>query len=88
MSELEIFLRIAFFGLSLILLILILASLKKVKETKITLAAVGFAIFFIEGIVLIAGIFYEDIESVVTIEFLVGVNFIALVFFYLSIIKR
>ena len=88
MSELEIFLRMAFLGLGVLLLILILASLIKVKETKIALAAIGFAIFVLEGFVLVGGIFFESIEAVVTISFLVGANLIALIFFYLSIIKR
>ena len=88
MNELEIFFRIAFLGLALILFALTIASLIKVKETKIALAAMGFAIFFIEGIVLVAGIFFSTFEPIVTTVFLVGANFIALIFFYLSIIKR
>jgi len=88
MSELEIFLRIAFLGLGLILLILTIASLIKLKETKIAFAAVGFSIFVVEGIILVGGIFSNGLESIVTTKFLVGASFIALVFFYLSIIKR
>lgn len=88
MSELEVFLRIAFLGLGLILLILTIASLIKLKETKIALAAVGFSIFVVEGIVLVGGIFFNGLEDLATTRFLVGANLIALVFFYLSIIKR
>jgi hypothetical protein len=88
MNELEIFLRIAFLGLGLILLILTIASFFKVKELKIAFAACGFAIFVVQGIILVGGIFSQAIEDIVTIELLIGSNFIALVFFYLSIIKR
>lgn len=88
MSELETFLRIAFLGLGIILFILTIASLFKTKELKIALASVGFAIFMVEGAVLVGGIFFETLENMVTPAFLVGANFIALVFFYLSIIKR
>ncbi len=88
MSELDIFLRMAFLGLGLILLILTLASSIKVREIKIAFAAIGFTIFVLEGIILVGGIFSKSFESMVTISFLVGANFIALVFFYLSIIKR
>ncbi|UCG69351.1 MAG: hypothetical protein JSV09_16500 [Thermoplasmata archaeon] len=88
MSELEVFLRIAFLGLGLILLILTIASLIKLKEIKIALAAVGFSIFVVEGIVLVGGIFFNGLEVLATTKFLVGANFIALIFFYLSIIKR
>ena len=88
MNELEIFLRIAFFGLGLLLLVLTLVSFIRVKEMKIALAAVGFAIFAFSGLVLVGGVFSSDFENMVTIGFLVGVNFVALIFFYLSIIKR
>jgi hypothetical protein len=88
MNELEIFLRIAFFGLGIIILVLTVISFIKVKELKIALASVGFGIFMAEGAVLVGGIFLETLENLVTPAFLVGANFIALVFFYLSIIKR
>ena len=88
MSELEIFLRIAFFGLGLLLSVLSLVSFFRVKEKKIALATVGFALFAFLGLVLVGGIFSSDFENMVSIGFLVGVNFVALIFFYLSIIKR
>ena len=88
MDELDIFVRIAFFGLGLILLALTVISFLKVREMKILLAAVGFAIFVIEGTVLVGGIFSNDIEELATLSYLVAANFIALVFLYLSIIKR
>jgi hypothetical protein len=88
MDEIEIFLRIAFFGLSIILLVLTVASFIKVKELKIALASVGFGIFVFEGAILVGGIFLSELENMATTAFLVGVNFIALVFLYLSIVKR
>lgn len=88
MSELEIFLRIAFFGLGLLLLVLTLVSFIRVKETKIALAAAGFAIFAFSGLILVGGTLSSDFENNVSIGLLVGLNFIALIFFYLSIIKR
>jgi hypothetical protein len=88
MNELEIFLRIAFLGLGVILLILTIVSFSKVKELKIAFAACGFALFVVEGIFLVGGISSQSIEDIVTMEFLILANFVALVFFYLSIIKR
>lgn len=88
MGELEIFLRIAFLGFGLLLFILTFASFIRVKEMKMAFATAGFAVFLIEGIILVAGVFLKGFEEIVTMNFLVGANFIALVFFYLSIIKR
>ena len=88
MNELEIFLRFSFLGLSTLITIISLLSLIKIKEAKILFASIGFLIFTIEGILLSIGVFSSVIESVVTPAILVGASFIALIFFYLSIIKR
>lgn len=88
MSELEIFLRVAFFGLALILFALSLMSLARTKETKIGLATAGFGLFAVEGVVLTCGIFSSAVEGWVSIGFIVGVNFVALILLYFSFIKR
>jgi hypothetical protein len=49
---------------------------------------VGFLIFTIEGILVSIGIFSSAIETLVTPVTLIGISFIALIFFYLSILKR
>ncbi len=88
MDDLEIFLRLAFLGLASLMFTLSLMSLAKTKETKIALATVGFSLFVVEGIVLAGGIFSSGLEGLATTGFLVGMNFVALIFLYLSIIKR
>lgn len=88
MNELEVFLRLAFFGLGAILFALTLGSMWKTREMKISFAAIGFGIFALEGLILAAGIFSENAEAMVNTAFLVGMNFVAMVFLYLSIIKR
>lgn len=88
MNELEIFLRIAFLGLGIILLILTIASFLKVKELKIAFLACGFALFVVQGTMLVGGIFSKGLEEMVSMESIIGANLIALVFFYLSIIKK
>jgi hypothetical protein len=88
MNELEIFLRLSFLGLSAIICIISLISLKKTKEMKIGFASIGFLIFVIESIIVSIGIFSTTIETMITTELLVGTTFIALIFFYLSILKR
>ncbi len=88
MSELEVFLRLAFLGLAFLMFTLSLMSLARTRETKIVLATIGFGIFVIEGFVLAGGIFYSGLEDMVSTSLLVGVNLVALIFLYLSIIKR
>lgn len=88
MSELEVFLRLAFLGLAFLMFTLSLMSLAKTREIKIVLATIGFGIFVIEGVVLAGGIFYSGLEDMVSTSLLVGVNLVALIFLYLSIIKR
>jgi hypothetical protein len=88
MNELEIFLRVSFLGLSALLSIISLLSLIKVKEMKLAFASVGFLLFTIEGVLVAIGIFSSAIETVVTPFTLIGTSFIALIFFYLSILKR
>jgi hypothetical protein len=52
------------------------------------LAAAAFGIFAAEGVLLALGIFIEDIEALNTMIMLAGLNFLALVFLYLSVLKR
>ncbi len=88
MEEIEIFLRVAFMGMALIMTALTAASWKRTGERKIMLAAIGFGVFFAEGAMLVAGIFSEDAEAINTTLALVGLSFLALVFLYLSVLKR
>jgi hypothetical protein len=88
MNELEIFLRCSFLGLSTLISIISLVSLTKIKEMKLAFASVGFLIFTIEGILVSIGIFSSAIETMITPVTLIGISFIALIFFYLSILKR
>ncbi len=88
MNEIEVFLRLAFFGLGAIIFILTLGSSWRTREPKMVFAAIGFGIFMIEGAILAAGVFSESMEEMVTLALLVGLNFVAMVFLYLSIIKR
>jgi len=88
MNETEIFLRLAFMGLTSLMFVLSVSSALKTRELKLIFAATGFGIFMIESIILAGGIFSGSMEDLVTVSFLVGANFAALVFFYLSLIKR
>jgi hypothetical protein len=88
MNELEIFLRFSFLGLSTLISIISLLSLTKIKEMKLAFASGGFLIFTIESILVSIGIFSAAIETMVTPVTLIGISFIALIFFYLSILKR
>jgi len=88
MDEMEIFLRLAFTGLGLILTVLTLASWFRTKEPKVLLAGVGFGMLATEGVLLTAGIFSVDFEAFTSILTMVGLNFLAMMFLYLSILKR
>lgn len=88
MDEVEIFLRLGFMGLALILMALTFASWHRAREGKLLLAAAGFGIMAAEGILLALGTVSADIEAKNTIVMMVGLNFLALVFLYLSILKR
>ncbi|MCX6660928.1 MAG: hypothetical protein NTY91_00070 [Euryarchaeota archaeon] len=88
MNELEIFLRFSFLGLSSILSIISLLSLIKIKEMKLAFASIGFLLFTIEGIMVSIGVFSSAIETIITPATLIGISFLALIFFYLSLLKR
>jgi hypothetical protein len=88
MNELEIFLRLSFLGLSTLISIISLISLIKTKEMKIAFASIGFLVFAMEGIIVSIGVFSTVFENIITTELLVGATLIALIFFYLSILKR
>jgi uncharacterized membrane protein len=88
MNELEIFLRLSLAGLSIVITIISLISFWKVKDGKMALASLGFCLFAVEGTLLSIGIFSPVVEAYVTVELMVGIAFLALIFFYLSILKR
>jgi hypothetical protein len=88
MNEFEIFLRLSLTGLSIVITVISLLSFWKVKDGKIALASLGFCLFAMEGTVLSFGIFFPAVEAFVTVELTAGIAFLALIFFYLSILKR
>lgn len=88
MDEIEIFLRLAFAGLGLILAGLSAVSWFRTRENKVMLAAAGFTVLAMEGVLLAAGAFSADIESMNTMASVIGLNFLAMLFLYLSILKR
>jgi len=88
MNELELFLRFSFLGLSSLVSIISLLSLIKIKEIKVGFACVGFLLFTFEGILVSIGVFSSAVEAMVTPVTLLGISFLALIFFYLSILKR
>jgi hypothetical protein len=88
MNELEIFLRFSFLGLSSLLSIISLLSFTKIKEMKIAFAVVGFLLFTLEGALVSIGVFSTAVETIITPATLIGISFLALIFFYLSLLKR
>ncbi|MFO7618910.1 MAG: hypothetical protein R6W91_04575 [Thermoplasmata archaeon] len=88
MEETEIFLRLAFMGMAMIMTVLTVASWHRAREQKLLLAAAGFGTLAAEGLLLALGIFFDSAEALNTTVMLVGLNFLALVLLYLSVLKR
>ena len=88
MEEIEIFMRLAFMGLGLIMAALTLASWHRAGEPKLLLASAGFGILAALGVMLCIGIFFEDFEAFNSTLVIVAMNFLALVLLYLSVLKR
>ena len=55
---------------------------------KLVFAFVGFLLFTFEGILVSLGVFSSAVETVITPVTLIGISFLALIFFYLSLLKR
>jgi hypothetical protein len=88
MNEIEIFIRFSFLGLSTLITIISLISFIKTKEMKLGFASIGFLLFTLEGVIVSIGVFSSDVEHFIATDVLVGMIFISLIFFYLSILKR
>lgn len=88
MNDIEIFVRLSLAGLSLLITIISLVSFVKVRDGKIALASTGFFFFAVLGVLLCFGIFFPAVEAFVSVELTAGIALLALIFFYLSILKR
>jgi hypothetical protein len=55
---------------------------------KIAFAVVGFLLFTLEGALVSIGVFSTAVETIITPATLIGISFLALIFFYLSLLKR
>jgi len=88
MNELELFIRFSFLGLSLAVSIISLLSFVKTRELKIAFASIAFLVFTVVGCLVSVGVFVSSVEQLITTEILLGLIFISLIFFYLSIVKR
>ena len=88
MNELELFIRFSFLGLSSVVSIISLLSFVKTRELKLAFASIAFLVFTAVGCLVSLGVFIASVESFITTEVLLGLIFISLIFFYLSIMKR
>ncbi len=88
MDDFEIFIRLAFCGFSFLLFAVSLLSALRLKKSKLFFAAIGFGLFFAQGVLLGVGVFLDSAEEFVTIKNLSSLTFSSLIFLYISIIKR
>ena len=88
MDPLDLSLAAILVGLSLLLLLQMLAAYRRVKNSKILLLAAGFAVFLVEGLlVLIALAGTVSLPSFVMSRELLVVNLLIVVLLYAGTVK-
>ncbi len=89
MDTIEVFLRVALMGFSLLLFITSVVSYVRVKNNRLLFISLAFAVFFVKGLVLSVAIFNESVDKVFTAsEELIALDFVILALIYLGIVKR
>jgi uncharacterized membrane protein YhfC len=87
MEQLEVFLRVCLLGFALILTIVALLSVPRARGLRLYLVFGAFAVFLVEGVLLVVGIFSQSVESFAGVKMLVLLNLIAVILFYGSVAK-
>jgi hypothetical protein len=89
MDVIEIFLRIAVMGFSLLLFVVLSIAYIKVRNIKLLFATIAFFLFFIKGILLTLGLFNVYFyKTFPTTSVLLLVDFLILVALYFGIAKK
>ena len=89
MNNLEIFLRVALMGFSLILFVISAITYKRARRTKLLFVSLAFCLFFVKGLMLTLGLFVESVESLFQTSVLVTMlDFGIMVFLYFSVVKK
>ena len=89
MDTVEVFLRVALMGFSLLLFITSVVSYVRVRNNRLLFISLAFAVFFVKGLVLSLAIFVDSVNSAFTASVqLIVLDFVILALIYLGIVKR
>ena len=89
MDTVEVFLRVALMGFSLLLFITSVVSYVRVRNNRLLFISMAFAVFFVKGLVLSIAIFADSVNTVFSAsEQLILLDFVILALIYLGIVKR
>jgi len=89
MDTIEVFLRVALMGFSLLLFITSVVSYMRVRNNRLIFISLAFAFFFAKGLVLSLAIFMDSVNSAFSASMqLILLDFVILALIYLGIVKR
>ncbi len=89
MDNLELFFTVALMGFSLILFVISAITYRRVKSTRLLLVSAAFGIFFVKGLLLMAGLFSDTVGEVFAASiWIIILDFGIMAFLYLSVAKR
>ena len=89
MDKIEVFLRVALMGFSLLLFAVSAVSYYRVRNNRLLFITLAFAAFFVKGLVLSLAIFVESVDSAFSASVqVIGLDFLILALIYLGIAKR
>ncbi|MCK5037582.1 MAG: hypothetical protein KAS16_00650 [Thermoplasmata archaeon] len=87
MSNAEIFFKVGLMGFSLILFVISAISWKRIRSQRLLFVTLAFCLFFIKGLILTVGIFYENVGFEMSTEAIM-LDFAILILLYLGIAKK
>jgi hypothetical protein len=89
MDDLDLFFRVALLGFSLILFVISAVTYKRIGSRRLLLVSLAFAMFFVKGLLLTAGLFVDSIGDNFDSSMLVTMlDFAIMAFLYLSVVKK
>ncbi len=89
MDKIEVFLRVALMGFSLLLFAVSAVSYWRVRNNRLLLISAAFAAYFAKGLVLTLGIFCSCAAGTFDASMeLIALDFVILALIYLGIAKR
>ena len=89
MDTIEVFLRVALMGFSLLLFATSVISYARVRHTRLLLISGAFALFFVKGLVLTMAIWMPWLDLLFFASiYVIAIDFLILITIYFGIAKR